>query len=143
MTDSNPYETEDIWIEAFQAFPDVKPLVKLLRNKTVPMPLGARDQLAEMLSPGVPALEPFLLEMKPNRSFDMNKTLEQIEAVHLYGQEMTSGKSSQDAAEDTGHKYARVSGRHFYRYLKSVRALVGRLQGANDPPQSRKRKPGH
>jgi hypothetical protein len=134
------YETEDVWINAFQALPDVKPLVDLLRNRTMPMPLGARDQLAELLSPGAPALEPFMLEVKPNKSFDIGRTLEKMEAVSLYGQEVEAGKSSQAAAKDVGHRYDRVSGRQLYRYLAEVKAFVARLRGVDGrPPQSRKR----
>ena len=74
MTD--PYEIEDIWINAFAALgrikltvnkeghfdggavcnPDAQPLVDLLRSDA-PMPPGARDKLVELIFPGDPPLE--------------------------------------------------------------------------------------
>lgn len=123
MTDD---EINDIWINAFAAFPDVQPLLLLLRSDT-PMTPGARDLLAELLSPGDPPIDPFVLELKPNAKFDMAGILEKIAAADLYGCELAAGKSSQQAAKQAGHKYARVSGRQLYRYLHEVRRLVGRL----------------
>jgi len=56
-------EIDDIWINAFGAFPDVQPLVRLLRSD-VPITPGARDLFAELLSPGDPPISDFELVPK-------------------------------------------------------------------------------
>ncbi|WFU44201.1 hypothetical protein QA640_18175 [Bradyrhizobium sp. CB82] len=123
------YELEDQWIEAFQALPNTKPLVDMLRNRSMPMPFGARDQLAEMISPGKPALEPFVFELKPNKDYDIGKMLEKLEVAYLYGAARADGEKSQQAADEVGHEYARLDGRTVYRWLQVVKEFGRRLRG--------------
>src|SRR5258705_5261990 len=58
----------DIWLNAIAAFPDVGPLVGLLRSDT-PMPAGIRDLIAEMLAPGNPPIDAFTLKCSRNPAF--------------------------------------------------------------------------
>jgi hypothetical protein len=120
---SGDHEIDDIWLNAFAAFPDVQPLVQLLRSNT-PMTPGARDLLAELLSPGDPPIDSFVLELKPNADFA--KMLRKFDAVADY----KMGTS----ADEAGAKQ-NVTGRTVFRYLDEEipQKLGERLRGKDDP----------
>src|SRR5262245_29169688 len=121
------YELEDLWLNAFAAFPDVQPLVKLLRSDT-PMPSGARKVLAELLSPDDPPIDRFVLEPKVNTEFD--KMIRKYSAVGDYVLQTNAGNSSETAAEEAGAKQ-NVTGRQVFRYFKEKipERLYKRLKG--------------
>jgi hypothetical protein len=126
-------EIDDIWINAFGALPDVQPLVRLLRSDT-PMPPGARDLLAELLSPGDPPISDFELVPKRNKKFDT--ILDQLEKVAPYAQEREAGKSAQAAAIEAGEA-AGVDERTIFRYHEKLRRLGERLRGVDKPTKPR------
>ena len=130
MIGPDPFELEDIWINAFAVFPDVKPLVQLLQSET-PMPFGARKTLAELLSPGDPPIDRFVLEVKLNDQFD--KMIRKYNAVGDYVLQTSAGKSSDTAAEEAGAKQ-NVGARQVFRYLmeKIPERLHKRLRGDED-----------
>jgi hypothetical protein len=117
------YELEDIWLNAFSAFPDLTPLVTLLRSNNTPMPTGARHRLAELLSPGSPPIDRYILELKLNPKFDdlINKKLE---TVYTFAKAREAGHSEADAAALAG----KVE-RHIYRYRDELKKLGQRLRG--------------
>jgi hypothetical protein len=116
------YELEDIWLKAFHAFPDVKPLVALLRSDT-PMPSGPRKLLAELLCPGDPPIDSYILELKSNPKFHdlINKKLD---TAYNFAQAKEAGQSEADAASSAG----KVE-RQIYRYLADLKKLGQRLRG--------------
>jgi hypothetical protein len=127
------YELEDIWLKAFHAFPDVKPLVALLRSDT-PMPSGPRKLLAELLSPGDPPMDSYMLELKTNPEFD--RMLEKHLIATRYEQLRAEGSSFEDAIEKAGkeklpHKNRHVGGKQAWRYIKEKipERLARRLKG--------------
>ena len=127
--------TEDIWLNAFAAFPDVRPLVALLRSD-VPIPLGARDLLAEMLAPGDPPFEKFTLECKPNPAFE--NTLEKFNIETKYRLNQAAGMRSEEAARQTGDPAAgirQVGVRQVHRIVgeQTAQRLHRRLKGQDDP----------
>jgi TPR repeat protein len=99
------WSNEDIWLNAIAAFPDVKPLVDLLRSN-LHMPPGARDLLAEMLMPGDPPIEKFQLECKPNPDFET--VLWKLSVEAKYHMNKAAGLGSEEAAEQTGDPSAGV-----------------------------------
>jgi hypothetical protein len=130
MTD-NQYALEDVWLKAFHAFPDVKPLMALLRSDT-PMPHGARDLLAELLCPGDPPIDSYMLELKKNPKFDL--MLDKHLITTRYNELRATGLSHENAVEQAGeerllHKYHHVGGRQAWRYIKEdiPRRLIRRL----------------
>jgi hypothetical protein len=88
-------DIDDLWINALAALPDVQPLVRLLRSDT-PMPPGARDLLAELLSPADPPISDF--ELIPKRIKKFDTMLDQLEKVAPYAQEREAEQSAQAAA---------------------------------------------
>jgi hypothetical protein len=132
---------EDAWINAINALArlsgrdkkvvsDPDPLVRLLRSDT-PMTPGARDALAELLSPGDPPIFDFVLEPKRVGKFD--NLLTAFDAVESYAKKIEDGQSSQVAAEEAGDEHL-VTDRQIYRYLDKVRRLGERLRGADNKP---------
>jgi hypothetical protein len=121
---------EDVWLNAFAAFPDIRPLVRLLRSDT-PMTAGAREILAELLSPSHPPIDSFVLELKPNADFD--KTLRKLGAVAEYKIATGAGMSAEIAAEEAGSNH-NVTGRQLFRWLKEdvPQRLGERLRGEGD-----------
>jgi hypothetical protein len=124
----------DIWLNAMAAFPDVKPLVDLLRSD-VPMPQGIRDLVAEMLAPGDPPIEAFRLECKRNPAF--NKTLSKFDIETRYRANFAAGMDSDEAAKQTGDPNAgvrQVGVRQVHRIVKdrSAKRLHKRLKGQDD-----------
>jgi hypothetical protein len=117
------HEIENLWINAFLAFPNLQPLVELLRSDT-PMTAGARDLLAELLCPGDPPIGDFVLELKPNAEF--GKMLRKLNAVADYKMGL--------AADEAGAKQ-NVTGRTVFRYLEEEipQKLGQRLRGKDDP----------
>jgi hypothetical protein len=126
-------EIDDIWINAFGALPDVQPLVRLLRSDTQ-MPPGARDLLAELLSPGDPPITDFELVPRRNKKFDT--LLDQLERVAPYANEREAGKSAQAAAVVAGEA-AGVEDRTIFRYRENLRRLGERLRGVDKPTKPR------
>jgi hypothetical protein len=126
-------EINDTWINAFGALPDVQPLVRLLRSD-MPVTPGARDLLAELLSPGDPPITDFELVPRRNKKFDA--MLEQLEKVARYAEEREAGKSAQAAAVEAG-KAAGVEDRTIFRYRERLGQLGERLRGADRPTKPR------
>jgi hypothetical protein len=114
----------DLWINAFAAFPDLQRLARLLRCENIPMTQGARNTLAELLSPGDPPIDSFVLELKPNADFD--KMLRKFDAVADYKMGIS--------ADEAGAKQ-NVTGRTVFRYLDEEipQKLGQRLRGKDDP----------
>jgi hypothetical protein len=125
------HEIDDLWINACLAFPNLQPLVKLLRSDT-PMTAGARDILAELLCPSDPPIDSFVLELKPNAEF--GKMLRKLNAVADYKMATSAGALSEPAADEAGAKQY-VTGRQVFRYLKEdiPQKLGERLRGKDDP----------
>ena len=96
-----PYALEDVWLAAINALPDPRPLAALLRSDT-PMPMGARDVLAEMLHPGNPPITDQKLAVRRNPHFD--RMLRQLGAALTYRRAITAGiakgNAEQAAAQD-------------------------------------------
>jgi len=126
-------EISDIWINAFGALPDVEPLVRLLRSD-VPMTPGARDLLAELLSPSDPPISDF--ELVPKRIKKFDTILEQLEKVAPYAQEREAGQSAQAAAAEAGEA-AEVTDRTIFRYRENLQRLGERLRGVDKPAKPR------
>ena len=126
-------EIDDIWINAFGAFPDVQPLVRLLRSD-VPITPGARDLFAELLSPGDPTISDF--ELVPKRVKKFDTMLEQLEKVGIYAQKRDAGQSAQAAAADAGEA-AGVDERTIFRYRENLQRLGQRLRGVDKPAKPR------
>jgi len=124
--DQDPFVLEDLWINAFAAFPDLQPLVQLLRSNT-PMTTGARDLLAELLSPGDPPIDSFVLELKPNAKF--RKMFPELDAVHSYANARDAGESSEKAAAKAAEQHL-VTERQIHRYRAKMKRLGDRLRGA-------------
>jgi hypothetical protein len=126
--DQGEHEIDDLWLNAFAAFPDVRPLVRLLRCPSVPMPPGARDTLAELLSPVDPPIDSFVLELKPNAKF--GKMFPEIDAVYSYANARDAGESSENAAAKAGEQHLVVA-RQIHRYRARLKRLGDRLRGAD------------
>jgi hypothetical protein len=126
-------EIDNVWINAFGALPDVDPLVRLLRSD-VPITPGARDLLAELLSPGNPPISDF--ELVPKRIKKFDTMLEQLEKVTPYAQEREAGQSAQAAAVEAGEA-AGVDERTIFRYRENLRRLGKRLRGVDKPAKPR------
>jgi hypothetical protein len=103
MTACDPYALEDVWLAAVHALPDPRPLAALLRSDT-PMPMGARNMLAEMLHPGDPPLTDHRLTVRRNAEFD--RMIRQLGAAATYRKAiaagMLKGKAEQAAAQEAG-----------------------------------------
>jgi hypothetical protein len=147
MTD--PYELDDIWINAFAALgrvklttdksgvfdggavadPDVGPIVALLRGDT-PMPTSARRTLAELLAPGEPPLENW--KLVPERIKHIDPIAKQIETVGKFVAAKETGKSAFDAARDAGKVERQV-----YRYRDEVLKPLGERLRGFDPKKDR------
>jgi hypothetical protein len=126
--------SDDIWLNAFAAFPDVGPLVNLLRSD-LPMSLGVRGLLAEMLAPGDPPIEKFQLECKPNPRFE--KTLWKVDVETRYRVNRAQGLKSEEAAKQTGDPKAgirQVDSRQVFRVVRerTTQRLYPRLRGQDD-----------
>jgi hypothetical protein len=126
---------EDVWLKAFNELPDTKPLADLLRTYSVPMPPGARDFLAELLSPGDPNIYGGRLVYKPTDTFrQVAGDNGLLSLVKDYYDEVERRKRagekdpSQGAAATIGEKTGQ-DGRTVYRKVKALRALVARLRG--------------
>jgi hypothetical protein len=147
--DQGEHEIENLWINAFLAFPNLQPLVKLLRSDT-PMTAGARDLLAELLCPGDPPIGDFVLELKPNAEF--GKMLRKLNAVADYkrarakrarakrarakrARATSAGALSEPPADEAGAKQ-NVTGRQVFRYLEEdiPQKLGERLRGKDPEP---------
>jgi len=147
MTD--PYELEDIWINAFAALgrikltsdeggafdggtiadPDVQPLVELLRSD-IPMTAGARDALAELLSPGDPPINNW--KLVPERIKRIDPIAKQLDGVAAFEKNRGAGMTAEVAAENTGVR----GGRQINRYRESLERLGQRIHG-KDPKNPR------
>ena len=126
-------EIDDIWLNALGALPDVQPLVRLLRSDT-PITPGARDLLAELLSPGDPPISDF--ELVPKRIKKFDAMLDQLERLAPYAQEREAGQSAQAAAAEAGEA-AGVDERTIFRYRENLRRLGERLRGIDKPKKPR------
>ena len=148
---SDDYALEDIWINAFAALTqspsDPKPLAKLLRSDT-PMPPGARDTLAELLSPGNPEyLMCRLVLESTDRSYALSTadragkiaSALQISAEHAAKVTELKAKSphgskrvspSDDAADLVGKKYG-PSGRQIHRIRAELKKTHERITSRN------------
>jgi hypothetical protein len=140
--ESTLYAIEDVWLKAINELPDTKPLADLLRTYSVPMPPGARDFLAELLSPGDPDIYGGRLVYKPTGTFRQIAGKERLigqdngllSLVKDYYDEVERRKRagekdpSQGAAAAIGEKTGQ-DGRTVYRKVKAWRALVARLRG--------------
>jgi hypothetical protein len=113
------YEQEDIWLNAFAALhsrakpvvdkkgrilkyapdPDPKPLVDLLRSDT-PMPRGARDALAELLSPGDPAYLGCRLVLEEFRTFNRDQKTDQNGSLRFGKNEGQGRRGSSGGSRD-------------------------------------------
>ena len=125
---------DDIWLNAIAAFPDVKPLIDLLRSD-LPMTPGARDLIAEMLMPGNPPIDKFQLECKPNPQFD--DMLWKVSVEAKYRSNRADGLGSEEAAEQTGDPVAgvrQVGVRQVHRVVgeKTGLRLHKRLKGQDE-----------
>lgn len=134
MTDTS---IDDLWINACQAFPDTEPLVKLLRSDT-PMTSGARDLLANLLSPSTPPSDSFMLVAKPNPKWfrmmgtgvDEHGDDDQGEfgVVATYAEKVQAGLSS-EAAEEAAGLQKNVGPKQVHRYRIKLRELGRYLRG--------------
>jgi hypothetical protein len=139
---TDPFELEDVWINAFAAFPDVEPLVRLLREGNTPMTPCAQGLLANLLSPHDPPSDGFVLkvERKPKWDRMLGKGADPddgdsqkwddggLGAIALYVAMVNAKVPSKEAAEEAG-RTMNVTARQFYRYLTRWRALVRYLRG--------------
>jgi hypothetical protein len=121
---SDPYAGEDDWCNAFGAFPDRKPLAQLMR--TIPVPQGTINLLAEMLDPRDPPITDY--ELVPRRIKKFDTMLDHLEIVQTYADKREAGQSAQDAAIETAQKY-RIGDRTVFNHLGKMRRLVERLKG--------------
>jgi hypothetical protein len=111
-------EDETLWLNAIAAFPDVKPLIELLRNDRVPMVPYARHSLANLLSPPTdPPTDAFWLELRANKDFE--KVMQQIFRVSEYnrrmGEDVKPKPKSEPTAQEVGRQFGNVQGRQVLR----------------------------
>jgi len=109
---------ESLWMNAIAAFPDVKPLIGLLRNVDVPMVPYARHSLADLLSPPTdPPIDAFRLELKANRDFE--KMMQKIFRVSEYDRRMAEDvkpkPKSEPTAQEVGRQFRNVQDRQVLR----------------------------
>ncbi len=109
---------EEIWLEAFKALPDVRPLAKLLRSD-VQMPPRARMILAELLAPAEPPMSDWLLKCEPNLA--AKKARRKIRIEKQYRMSRAVGLNSEGAAEQAG-KPNNVDVRQVHRIVKAKAA---------------------
>ncbi|HXB78050.1 MAG TPA: hypothetical protein VNX23_11715 [Bradyrhizobium sp.] len=105
-------------MNAIAAFPDVKPLIGLLRNVDVPMVPYARHSLADLLSPPTdPPIDAFRLELKANRDFE--KMMQKIFRVSEYDRRMAEDvkpkPKSEPTAQEVGRQFGNVQDRQVLR----------------------------
>jgi hypothetical protein len=108
-------EIENLWINAFAAFPDLKPLIGLLRDDRVPMGPYARRSLADLLSPPTdPPIDAFWLELKANKDFD--RMMQKMFRVSEYNRRMEEkGEKSEPTAQEVGRQFGNVQDRQVLR----------------------------
>jgi hypothetical protein len=112
------------------AVADVEPLVRLLRSNT-PMTPGARDTLAELLSPGDP---PYMnWKLVPEQIKRVDPIAKQLDGATAFEQNRNAGMSVQDAADQASIR----GGRQILRYRALLGRLGRRLHGEDPPPKSR------
>jgi len=120
------HELEDIWLNAITKLPDAKPLADLFRSAT-PMPPGARDMMAELLSPGHPDICGGRLAYEQTTGL-ATATDKWLPIIAKYHEQVGKGESSQDAAAKVGEKHKKAD-RTVYRYINHWKQLVARLSG--------------
>lgn len=107
-------EDETLWLNAIAAFPDVKPLIELLRNDRVPMVPYARHSLANLLSPPTnPPIDAFWLELRANKDFE--KMMQRVFRVSEYDRRMAEGGESKPIALEVGRQFGNVQDRQVLR----------------------------
>jgi hypothetical protein len=129
-------ELENLWLNAIAAFPDVKPLIGLLRDDRVPMVPYARHSLADLLSPPTdPPIDAFWLELRANKDFE--KMMLKVFRVSEYNRRMAEGGKSEPTAQEVGRQFGNVQDRQVLRDKQEwdqalARNLRDRLRG-KDP----------
>jgi hypothetical protein len=143
--DQDPFALEDLWINAFADLgrikltvdkqgvfdggavcnPDPKRLVDLLRSD-MPMPSGARNTLAELLSPGDPPLNNW--KLVPERIKRIDPIARQLDGAAAFGKNKSAGMTAEAAADQTGIR----GGKQINRYRKLLKRIGRRLHG-EDP----------
>jgi hypothetical protein len=134
-----------IWLNAITKLPDAKPLVELLRGD-LPMPLGIRDILAELLDPGEPDIMGGKLIFKKTSGIErvigrvvargeadeLGTTVKVVDsellAVFEYYKLIAEKQSSQLAAFHAGELHGVVD-RTIYRFRDRLIAFGARLRG--------------
>jgi hypothetical protein len=111
-------ELENLWVNAIAAFPDVKPLIGLLRDDRVPMVPYARHSLADLLSPPTdPPIDAFWLELRANKDFE--KMMQQMFRVSEYNRRMAEDvgpkPKSEPTAQEVGRQFGNVQDRQVLR----------------------------
>jgi hypothetical protein len=103
---------------------DPSHFVALLRSGR-PIPNGARDMLAEMLDPNGPGYLHLRLIVSNTETKTRNIAIdnENLAIVSEYRKHMEAGKSSQEAAIETGEKFG-CSDREVYRRIKDWKMLA-------------------
>jgi hypothetical protein len=152
---SDPYEIEDLWINAFADLgrikvttdkqgvcdggavcdPDPERLVELLRSDTL-MPRSARETLAELLSPvpllpGRPGGETSSIynwKLVPERIKRIDPIAKQLDCAAAFEENKSAGMTAEAAAEKAGAKH-NVAGRQVFRYRETLQKLGERLRG--------------
>lgn len=116
-----------IWLNAITKLPNAKPLVELLRGD-LPVPLGIRDLLAELLDPDVPDIMGGKLIYK--KTSGIERAISELRAVFDYYKLRDKGELSQEAAVRAGEIH-RITDRTVYNYIRSdyLRRLGARLRG--------------
>jgi hypothetical protein len=91
---------------------------------------GARDTLAELLSPGDPPIMNW--KLVPERIKRVDPIAKQVDGAAAFEQNRRAGMTAQDAADQSGVR----GGRQIHRYRALLGRLGRRLHG-EDPPKSR------
>jgi hypothetical protein len=115
-------------IDPEKIFSNPAPLVELLRNGDVPMPLSIRRALADLFIPDDPPKWDFMLVPKRVAGFDRMIGPE-LDAVYSYAEsrERDAEKSSESAAEEAGKDHL-IDARTINRYRAKLKRLGERLR---------------
>jgi hypothetical protein len=107
-------ELENLWVNAIATFPDVNPLIELLRDDRIPMVPYARHSWADLLSPPTdPPIDAFSLELRVNKDFD--RMTQKIFRVSEYNRRMAEGGKSEPTAQEVGRQFGNVQDRQVLR----------------------------
>jgi len=132
MTLHDPYALDDVWLAAFNALPDPRPIAALLRSDT-PMTTGARHVLGEMFHPGSPPLTDQRVVVRRNPDFD--RVVRQLGAAVTYRKAIAAG-TSKGKAEQAAAREAGVTARQARRWAQEgiPEQLQERLHGLDILP---------